>query len=66
VTWYNRARPDQPWQTVITGTPGDEPVHQCPPDGGHVFPCCGLTPFEVPRWHRMSADPELVTCGRQC
>ena len=25
--------------------------------------CCGLTPFEVPRTDRITADPGLVTCA---
>jgi hypothetical protein len=42
-----------------------EVTHLCPPDGGDgLFPCCGLTPFEVPSWHRMTLDPALVTCGK--
>jgi hypothetical protein len=39
-------------------------VHQTPPDGSGTMPCCGSTPFEVPRWHRMATDPTLVTCGK--
>ena len=41
----------------------DEVTHRCPPEGSGTMPCCGRTPFEVPRWHRMTLDPELVTCG---
>jgi hypothetical protein len=41
-----------------------EVTHQCPPDSGGLMPCCGLTPFEVPRTDRMTLDPALVTCGR--
>ena len=37
-------------------------THLIPPEGG-VMPCCGLTPFEVPRSDRMTEDPALVTCG---
>ena len=37
------------------------PVHMCPPEGD-VMPCCGLTPFEVPRTDRMTLNPRLVTC----
>ena len=41
-------------------------VHLCPPDGnGGLMPCCGLTPFEVPRTDRMTLDPALVTCGKE-
>jgi hypothetical protein len=43
-----------------------EVTHACPPDdGGGLMPCCGLTPFEVPRTDRMTLDPELVTCGKE-
>jgi hypothetical protein len=39
-------------------------IHQCPQDGdGGLMPCCGLTPFEVPRTDRMTLDPALVTCS---
>ena len=38
-----------------------EVTHQSPPEGG-VMPCCGLTPFEVPRFDRITLDPALVTC----
>lgn len=43
--------------------PEDEIIHACPPDGQAVTPCCGHAPFEIPRWHRMTLDPALVTCG---
>lgn len=39
-----------------------EVVHSCPPPGSDVMSCCGRTPFEVPRYHRMTLDPDLVTC----
>jgi hypothetical protein len=39
-----------------------ETTHLCPPDGGGLMPCCGRTPFEVPRTDRMTLDPSLVTC----
>jgi hypothetical protein len=29
---------------------------------GAKMPCCGLSPFDVPSWHRLSADPSQVTC----
>lgn len=38
-----------------------EIVHACPPDGSGRMPCCGRTPFEVPK-DRMTLDPALVTC----
>ncbi|MEU9323243.1 hypothetical protein AB0D91_05425 [Streptomyces canus] len=39
-----------------------EVVHGCPPDGSGLTPCCGRTPFELPRTDRMSTDPAAVTC----
>ena len=39
-----------------------EVTHQCPPTGSGVMPCCGRAPLEVPRRHRMTLDPALVTC----
>ena len=40
-----------------------EIVHQCPPDGRAVMPCCSRTPFELSRGtSRMTNDPALVTC----
>jgi hypothetical protein len=41
----------------------DGVTHACPPDGGGLMPCCGQTPFEVPRTDRMTLDPAQVTCG---
>lgn len=38
-------------------------VHQCPPDGQQVVPCCGMTPFDLSRTDRMTADPSMVTCN---
>lgn len=40
----------------------DEIVHQCPPVGHGFTPCCGKTPFELPRDDRMTLDPADVTC----
>lgn len=40
-----------------------EIVHRCPPGSSNMMPCCGQTPFEVPRWHRMTLDAALVTCS---
>ena len=39
-----------------------EVTHQCPPDGSGITPCCGETPFDLPRTDRMTLDPSLVTC----
>lgn len=29
------------------------------------MPCCGRTPFEVPRTDRIAEDPSLVTCAAE-
>ena len=39
-----------------------EVTHRCPPIGSHVMPCCGHQPIEMPLWHRLTLDPEMVTC----
>jgi len=39
-----------------------EITHRCPPKGSGTMPCCGRTPFEVPRTDRMAIDGRLVTC----
>jgi hypothetical protein len=49
-------------QAAINAAVPVEVTHQCPPEGG-VMPCCGLTPFEVPRTDRMTEDTALVTCS---
>lgn len=39
-------------------------THLCPPDDGDgLMPCCGMTPFDVPRADRLALDQQLVTCG---
>lgn len=39
-------------------------VHQCPPRGSGIMPCCDRTPFEVdPFTDAMASDVSLVTCG---
>ncbi len=49
--------------TVLLSWP-QEVTHACPPDGGGgLTPCCHLTPFELPRNHRMTTIPAEVTCG---
>lgn len=39
-------------------------VHQCPPAGAGVTPCCGQTVMDLPGTDRLAVDPALVTCGR--
>lgn len=43
-------------------TQNTETTHACPPGDSGVTPCCGLTPFELPRTDRMTLDPALVNC----
>lgn len=43
--------------------PPAPPIHGCPPDGSGLTPCCGRTPFELPRTDRMTTDPTEVTCA---
>ncbi|AIV35560.1 hypothetical protein [Streptomyces sp. CCM_MD2014] len=38
-----------------------EVVHACPPVGSGFTPCCGRTPFELPRTDRITVD-EPTTC----
>jgi hypothetical protein len=37
-------------------------THRQPPGGSDRMPCCGRSPFEVPSWHRLTDDPEQVSC----
>lgn len=39
-------------------------IHRCPIGDSGITPCCEQAPFELPRWHRMTLDDALVTCGR--
>jgi hypothetical protein len=47
------------------GSPGPdaEIVHLCPHEGRAVTPCCARLVLELPRYHRLTVDPKLVTCG---
>ena len=38
-------------------------THASPADGNDITPCCGVTPFELPSWDRITLNPALVTCG---
>ena len=40
-----------------------EVVHHCPIGDAAGTACCGRSPFELPRGHRLTLDPALVTCG---
>jgi hypothetical protein len=47
-----------------TGQPAGriEVVHRCPVGDSGLTPCCNRTPFDLPRYHRLTEDPALVTC----
>jgi hypothetical protein len=47
---------------ILHEPPVTETVHACPPDGSGLMPCCGRTPFEVPK-ERITIYPRLVTCA---
>lgn len=44
------------------GAPENEVIHHCPPNGKATMPCCGRTPFEVPRSERITSQLSEVTC----
>lgn len=39
-------------------------THLAPRDGSAIMPCCGVTPFAVPRADRLTNTPEEVDCAR--
>lgn len=39
-----------------------EIVHQSPPAGASLTPCCQQSPFDLPRYDRITVQQELVTC----
>lgn len=39
-------------------------VHACPPEGSGLTPCCNKTPFELPRFERITLVSAKVTCGK--
>lgn len=51
---------------VTADTTPAETVHACPPDGSGITPCCGRTPFELPRTDRISSEEGTVTCRQRC
>lgn len=42
-----------------------EVTHRSPRPGQSEMPCCGRSPFELPRHHRVTGDDTLVTCRTQ-
>lgn len=44
---------------------GREVLHQTPPRGSGVLPCCGLIPAELPRTDLLTYNPAAVTCTRR-
>ncbi len=58
------ARHQAEWPTLWDAlTPLAGTTHQTPQEGLSVMPCCGRTPFEVPRTDRITTDTDLVTCA---
>jgi hypothetical protein len=39
-------------------------IHLSPPEGSGLFPCCGKSPFEVPRSDRVTLDAAKASCSR--
>jgi hypothetical protein len=39
-----------------------EVVHLTPPIGDETLPCCGEPTLRLPLGHRLTSDPERVTC----
>ena len=37
-------------------------IHRCPRTGEGLTPCCGKTPFELPRHDRLAVNDDDVTC----
>ncbi|WP_121711616.1 hypothetical protein [Streptomyces sp. E5N91] len=48
---------------VADETAATETVHGCPPDGSGLTPCCGRTPFELPRTDRISSEAPITGTG---
>ncbi|MFJ8583660.1 hypothetical protein ACIRD2_03230 [Streptomyces sp. NPDC093595] len=57
------ADPSDPQTTNGPQTGVQAVVHATPRKGSGLTPCCGRTPFELPRTDRISIDPFEVTCG---
>lgn len=47
------------------GAQPQEVVHGCPPPGSGVTPCCGRTPFELPRTDRISTEAPVTCPGNE-
>jgi hypothetical protein len=41
----------------------DGATHACPEESHGNTPCCGKSPFALPRTDKLALDPALVTCG---
>lgn len=39
-------------------------THRAPHVGSGVFPCCGLSPFEVPRTDRVTIEGKVTCRGK--
>lgn len=60
------ARTEVQWREAPDGDEAQqqpETVHACPPDGSGLTPCCGRTPFELPRTDRISSEAPITCPG---
>lgn len=48
---------------LLIALANDETIHLSPLLGDAVTPCCGRTPFELPRSDRLTVHDVLVTCS---
>lgn len=54
------------WEDRVRELGGEiEITHACPPGDAGLTPCCGRTPFELPRTDRMTLEAHLVNCKRK-
>lgn len=52
-----------PYPFICPGPEAAEVVHGCPPEGSGLTPCCGRTPFELPRTDRISSEAPITCPG---
>jgi hypothetical protein len=56
-------RVDAPAAPADVPAPRSTVVHATPRKGSSLTPCCGRSPFNLPRTDRISIDPFEATCG---
>lgn len=62
--WRLRAFPESARVTPVP-KPGPHVIHALPPEGSNIMPCCGKTPFIVPRTDRIALDDHVTCPGPQ-